>query len=280
MNYKKVLEYLGFIDGKDFALNAISFDMLQQSRMIPEIIHHDLVPAVLDTDGVTILTEEIPAYDETVMIHHLESPEVLEVLDTDGVTVLVPYSPYVAAYDEVSMIQELFTLTSPTQLQLDETWKQVQLSDTDIALLVSEYLKNPLFIKDQENDSINIVNGNIHSWNFKNIPQPTIDELVALIAPMTLKNTKAKMLSDLKEAGKKDREMCENVLNLIDGFNRTRVLTSQQVTDMQTAFSTILLLLQANRPSSAKVLITAIVPDEILVTTEMKNLILEELINA
>lgn len=272
MNYKKVLEKLGFIEGKDFALNLTSFDMLQQSRMIPQVIIHPEVPATFDANGVE-LTPLILAYNETVMINH---PTIPAVLDVDGVTVI---TPEVAAWSEPAMVAEFFTLPAPTQLQLDEAWKQVQLSEADVALLVSEYLIGKENLRDQD-DSINIVNGNIHSWNFANIPQPTQDELITLIAPTKTKQDKEALVNSLKESGKKDRIMCENVLNLIGGFNRTRILTNEQITQMQTTFSTIQMLLMAARPSSAKALINTIVPDEVLVTTEMKNLILDELAQA
>lgn len=273
MNYKKVLEKLGFIEGKDFALNLTSFDMIQKSRMIPQIIHHPEVPATFDANGVE-LTPLIPAYDEPVIIHY---PLVPAVLDVDGVTVL---TPEISAYDEPVLVPELYTLPAPTQQQLDETWKHVQLSEADISLLISEYLAGKDLLRDHENDYINIVNGNIHSWNFTNIPQPTMDELVALIPIVTNKKISEDRKKALKDAGAKDRMMCENALNLITGFNRERVLTADQITQMQTTFSTIQTLLQAARPSSAKALIQAITPDEVLVTTEMKSLILDELIDA
>lgn len=274
MNYKKVLEKLGFIEGKDFTLNLVSFDMLQQSRMIPQIIHHPEVAATFDLDGVTELTPFIAAYDEQVMIHH---PLVPAVLDIDGITII---TPEVAAYDEISLVEEFFTLTAPTQEVLDLTWKQVQVCEEDISLLINEYLLGKELLRDYENDSLNTVGNNIYSWNFTNVPQPTIDDLVVLIAPMKVRLAKEALVKGLKESGKKDREMCENVLNLIGGFNHTRVLTNDQITQMQTTFSTIQLLLQASRPSSAKALINAIVPDDVLVTIEMKNLILEELAEA
>lgn len=83
MDYKKVLERVGFVDAKDFyvAVDGLSFSMLQQSRMVNQVVHHALVsavydvnqqgaelipavPAVLDVDGVTVLTQAVPAtYD-------------------------------------------------------------------------------------------------------------------------------------------------------------------------------------------------------------------------
>ena len=175
------------------------------------------------------------------------------------------------------MLQEI---TAPTEEVLTATWNQIQVLDEDISLLINEYLYGKENLRDYENDSLNTVDNQIYSWSFTNIPQPTIDDLVVLIAPMKTRLSKETLVKSLKESGKKDRIMCENVLNLIGGFNRTRTLTTEQITQMQTTFSTIQLLLQASRPSSAKALISAITPDEVLVTVEMKNLILEELAEA
>lgn len=273
MDYRKVLVKLGFVEGKDFALNAVSFDMLTQTRMIPHIIHHAEVAATYDVNGVE-LTPLIPAYDETVMIHH---PLVPAVYAVDGITIITPEVP---AYDEVEMISELFTLPAPAQSVLDSTWKQIQISESDIAVLINEYLKGKELLRNYENDSINIVDGNIHSWSFANIPQPTVDELVALVPIVNSAKTLTARKEALKAAGLKDRQMCEDALNLIAGFNRERVLTAQQITDMQTTFSAINAMLKDNRPSSAKALIQAIVPDGTLITAEMKQLILEELAGA
>lgn len=57
----------------------------------------------------------------------------------------------------------------------------------DIALLIEEYLKDKSELRDLENDSINIVDNQIHSWNFTNIPQPSMEELLALEAQATAK---------------------------------------------------------------------------------------------
>lgn len=80
-----------------------------------------------------------------------------------------------------------------------------------------------------------------------------------------------------KETGKAIRKVCESVLDLIAGYNIESNLTAEQVTELENTFSTIAMYLRANRPFSAKPLIEAIVPDETLVTTEMKTAILKEL---
>jgi hypothetical protein len=82
---------------------------------------------------------------------------------------------------------------------------------------------------------------------------------------------------ELKKIGVASRLMCQHCLDLIAGFNLERSLTAEQITTMQSTFGNIQIALMTSRPSSAKALISAIVPDEILITTEMKNLILAEL---
>jgi hypothetical protein len=146
----------------------------------------------------------------------------------------------------------------------------------DIALMINEFLKDKQELKTFD-DELNIVEGQIVLWKFANIPQPTTEELEALIPAIEASQVLAARKVTLKTAGAKDRAMCENTLDLIAGFNRERVLTAEQITSMQTTFATINAYLKANRPSSAKPLIEAITPDNDLVTQEMKDLILDEL---
>lgn len=79
--------------------------------------------------------------------------------------------------------------------------------------------------------------------------------------------------------GKAARQVCENVLDLIAGFNLERELTSQQITQMQAMFSNPELALRSSRPSTAKALISAITPDGVLVTQQMKDLCVSLLSN-
>lgn len=79
--------------------------------------------------------------------------------------------------------------------------------------------------------------------------------------------------------GAKARQACQSVLDLVAGYNLDNDLTAEQITSMQTTFSTIFQLLLANRPSSAKALINAIDPDGVIVTTQMKQDCLDLLAN-
>lgn len=80
-------------------------------------------------------------------------------------------------------------------------------------------------------------------------------------------------------AGKAARQACESVMDLISGYNLERSLTAEQVSQMAATFAPIIQLLQVSRPSSAKALISAIEPDGVLVTAQMKQDCLDLLAN-
>lgn len=97
-------------------------------------------------------------------------------------------------------------------------------------------------------------------------------------------DTTAAIANDLLKAekiatGKAARKACEDVLDLIAGFNFDRELTGPQITEMQTTFSNAEAALRASRPTQAKGFIQAITPDSVLVTQEMKDLCIELLVN-
>jgi hypothetical protein len=56
----------------------------------------------------------------------------------------------------------------------------------DLALLIDKYLSDKTELRD-ENDSLNIANGSIFRWDFKNITQPSIEQLYELIEPVNAK---------------------------------------------------------------------------------------------
>jgi hypothetical protein len=56
----------------------------------------------------------------------------------------------------------------------------------DLALIIDKYLSDKSELRD-ENDSFNIANGSIFRWEFKNIPQPSIEQLYELIEPVNAK---------------------------------------------------------------------------------------------
>jgi len=79
-----------------------------------------------------------------------------------------------------------------------------------------------------------------------------------------------------KEKGKKARMLCTDILDLMAGFNLERELTSEQINELKTTFAAINGYLMSNQPWAAKVLIDAIEPDDVLVTAEIKQAILNE----
>jgi hypothetical protein len=89
------------------------------------------------------------------------------------------------------------------------------------------------------------------------------------VAAQAVKNSR-------KNAGKAARKVCEDVIDLIAGFNLERSLTTEQITQMQSTFADANALLKNNQPWGAKAAIEAITPDGTLVTQEMKDAALAE----
>jgi flagellar biosynthesis/type III secretory pathway protein FliH len=71
--------------------------------------------------------------------------------------------------------------------------------------------------------------------------------------------------------GRADRAKCETALDLVAGYNRDRLLSMEQITQMQQMFAQAEALLRANRPDFAAQVISAIEPDGLLITQEMKD---------
>lgn len=66
----------------------------------------------------------------------------------------------------------------------------------EIQLLINEYLKDKAKLRDIENDSLNVADNQIVSWNFKNIKQPTTEELEALVEAVKEKTEQTKINED------------------------------------------------------------------------------------
>lgn len=75
--------------------------------------------------------------------------------------------------------------------------------------------------------------------------------------------------------GEADRECCQKVLALIGGINRTKLLTAEQITELQTKFNDIEMYLKANRPDTAKDLIVNASTDAVLFTESDKAKVLK-----
>jgi hypothetical protein len=102
-------------------------------------------------------------------------------------------------------------------------------------------------------------------------------EYTVEIEDITLVTEKRESLEDKRLKGANARKACIDALDVIAGYNLDRVLSAEQITQMQSTFGTIQSALMTNRPSSAKALITAITPDGVLVSEAMKEDILEVL---
>lgn len=85
----------------------------------------------------------------------------------------------------------------------------------EIAILINEYLIDKSELRDVENDSLNIVDNQIVSWNFSNIPMPTAEELAVCEAAVLAKQAKADKLAQIAalEAQVTPRRIREAVLS-------------------------------------------------------------------
>lgn len=68
---------------------------------------------------------------------------------------------------------------------------------------------------------------------------------------------------------------CNDAFMYIQGANVERELTSEQKTQMVSLFAPALQAIQVKRPGQLKAYINSITPDEVLITTEMKEDLLE-----
>lgn len=82
---------------------------------------------------------------------------------------------------DFDLVEEKFTLERPSEEVLANAELELQLLQCDLASLIEEYLANKQELKD-EDDCLNIVDGLLWGWSFKNIPRPSNSELVALIS--------------------------------------------------------------------------------------------------
>lgn len=144
---------------------------------------------------------------------------------------------------------------------------------SDPALLIEAFLVGKQL---DENDSINMdlfLKGH-GGWRFAYVAAPSIDDLYSLIDSVRQAQEQKAARAARIETGKRDRVKCETALDLIAGYNRERVLSIEQITQMQQTFAQAESLLKANRPDFAAQVISNIVPDGTLVTQEMKDEVL------
>lgn len=185
----------------------------------------------------------------------------------------IELTPEIAAYDETTQVIEDYVEIIPS---LDSIKMEII---EDLALAVGEYLSDKQILVDHENDSINIHNGQIVRFDFKNIAQPTPSQLYDCYVIAKTKLDAFIRVNDIKAKGAKARLACQSVLDLISGHNQTAQLTSAQITQMTTTFSPVVQALMIYRPGLAKSLIISIVPDEVIITTQLKTDVLAELVD-
>lgn len=97
------------------------------------------------------------------------------------------------------------------------------------------------------------------------------------IVDVTAELAEQARIADLKAKGAAARIACQTALDLIAGHNIENAFTSEQITQMVITFAPIQQALMLNRPSLAKTLISAITPDGVIITEQLKTDILADL---
>jgi hypothetical protein len=134
-----------------------------------------------------------------------------------------------------------------------------------------EYIQYNLISEEVKDENDNIIQEAV----FESVQIPSEFEIeFTEIVP-----SEQEILNEKIKSGRDARETCEKVLDLIAGYNIERSLSIEQISQMQATLSSSEAALRAGRPSMAKVLIAAIDPDGVLVTSEMKNNALNLLAN-
>lgn len=109
----------------------------------------------------------------------------------------------------------------------------------------------------------------------QNNSQQLLASLEAAATAFSIKVQREKDIEQVRKVGAIAVKACNHVIEVIAGYNITRLLTPAQKDSMLVQFAPVLQALQQFRPGVAKSLIEAITPDETLVTSDMKSDILE-----
>jgi hypothetical protein len=237
MNITRILSHLGLIEAVDYNIVDGDIVMLPKTRMVEQVIEHEA-------------TEEQRDEEDNIIVEAQE------------------------AYTETIMVEEQYTPAAPSEDALQRAELELRVTDLgDIMELVGKYLEGHVASEDEsinpEAFAVAHINDPSSSFWRMSIPKPTLAELEALRADLDPIKAAAAVRKARIEEGRKAREACQNVLDLIAGFNLERELSSEQISEMANTFAQPLQALQLNRPSSAKALIVAIEADDELVTQEM-----------
>jgi hypothetical protein len=114
-----------------------------------------------------------------------------EIIDAEFETISSETQEPVQESAPVPTAEELAALAAQAELEQ----KAAEIKAADIVLLIDAYLKDKAELRD-EDDSLNVSNGSIVRWEFKNIPQPSIEELHALIQPVQQKLSQEQINKD------------------------------------------------------------------------------------
>lgn len=85
------------------------------------------------------------------------------------------------------------------------------------------------------------------------------------------------VIANIEASGKKAREACQSVIDLVTGFNLSSANGSQAANQMTAQFGTALSMLDPCRPGRAKYEIQQIPVDGVLITEQLKSLVLSKL---
>ena len=156
MNIQQLL--LPFIENIDYKIENGEIIPLPKIRKIIQVISHPEIQAVAgqEAHGIIPATFDASGNELTPMIPAQEAIE--------GVA----YQP---AWEEEIEVDETYFEAVPSVDSLKA------FAIKDMAIAVSEFLADKSQLRDPENDEINIHENNIVRWGFKNIPQPSVDEL-------------------------------------------------------------------------------------------------------
>lgn len=102
----------------------------------------------------------------------------------------------------------------------------------DIKIAINQYLSDKQHLIDIENDSINIVDNQIHTFNYRSIVQPTKEELEACyelaIKEQEQKKNKEIAISYLKEADwKRNRHLSQKALGITTSLSDKEYLAME-----------------------------------------------------
>jgi hypothetical protein len=258
MNITRILSHLGLTEAVDYNIVDNAIVMLPKTRMVEQVIEHDAVEEVteeqevLDAEGLSF---DPPQYETVVIVEAQE------------------------AYTETVMVEEEYTPAAPSEDALQRAELELRVADLgDVMELVGKYLEGHVASEDEsinpEAFAVAHINDPSSSFWRMSIPKPTLAELEAIRANLDPIKAAAAVRKARMDEGRKAREACQNVLDIVAGFNLESELSPEQISSMVATFAQPLQALQLNRPSTAKALITALEPSE-LVTQEMLSECLE-----